>query len=272
MLRTVIFSPEDIGLVRGDPTTRRSFIDQVLVQVSPKLSQLKSNYDRVLKQRNALLKSAKHNGFGDASTLEIWDEQLTNFGSQLITERMRLIERITPGLQRLYESISNQKHEVSLELKSSIWGWSEDDDNDSSLKGVDESNLKTEFMQLLHNSRRQEIERGITLFGPHRDDIRISLNHYPAKTQASQGEAWSLALGLKLAVAQLYRGMDQTGDPVLLLDDVFSVLDNGRRSRLMSFVDDFEQVLVTSTSNSVDGITNWAKTVSIEAGQVVENV
>lgn len=271
VLRTVMFSPEDISLVRGEPTTRRSFIDQVLVQISPKLAQLKSNYDRVLKQRNALLKSARTNGFGDASTLEIWDEQLVEFGSQLIAERISLIETLLPKLQVLYEAISNQADSVDLEIQSTIWGWSEDEDSEDVSQNLTTENLKDQFASLLQGSRKLEVERGITLFGPHRDDIKISLNRHPAKTQASQGEAWSLALGLKLAVAQLYRGLDSTGDPVLLLDDVFSVLDNGRRSRLMSFVDDFEQVLVTSTSNSVDGITNWAQTITVEGGRAVVN-
>lgn len=271
IIRSVMFSPEDIELVRGDPSARRVFLDQVLVQISPKLALLKSNYDRVLKQRNALLKSARTNGVGDASTLDIWDEQLAEFGAQLIEERLSLITLLSPLVQDLYANLSGTEESVALELKSSIWGWSEDEEDPESESVVDKSGLKTQFLGVLGESRRLEIERGITLFGPHRDDLLITLNSQSAKTQASQGEAWSIALSLKLSVAQLFRGLDMTGDPVLLLDDVFSVLDQGRRNRLMQFVEDYEQVLVTSTSNSVEAITEWDQLVSIRGGAVVED-
>lgn len=267
-LRTVMFSPEDIDLVRGDPSERRSFLDQVLIQISPKLALLKTNYDRVLKQRNALLKSARANGLGDASTLEIWDDQLVEFGSELITARLGLIADITPRLQNLYAALSNKNDQIGLELKSSIWGWSEEEDDQEDATAERNTDLKSQFAAVIAKSRRREVDRGISLYGPHRDDLRISLNNQSAKTQGSQGEAWSLAIGLKLAVAQLYRELDFTGDPVLLLDDVFSVLDNGRRTRLMSFVNDYEQVLVTSTSNSVDEITDWVQTLSVNSGTV----
>lgn len=271
VLRTVMFSPEDIALVRGDPAERRTFLDDALVQMSPKQAILKTNYDRVLKQRNALLKSARANGLGDASTLEIWDEQLAEFGSLLITERLSLMNSIAPLIQNFYQALSGNSDSVQLEMKSTVWGWSEEDEDSGTQTPTPNNDLKNQFIQVLRESRRAELDRGISLYGPHRDDLRISLNSQPAKTQASQGEAWSLALGLKLAVAQLYRELDAAGDPVLLLDDVFSVLDNGRRARLMSFVNDYEQVLVTSTSNSVDEITNWAQTLEVNSGVVTTN-
>lgn len=271
IIRAVMFSPEDIEIVRRDPSDRRAFLDQVLVQISPKLATLKTNYERVLKQRNALLKTARSNGIGDASTLEIWDDQLAGFGSQLIFERLRLVASLKPTLAEMYREISGSSDEVSIEVRSSIWGWSEEDDVEGEAIPVDRkssADIKSDFLMVLAEARQRELDRGITLYGPHRDDLLIRLNGNPARTQASQGEAWSIALGLKLSVAHLYRSLDFTGDPVLLLDDVFSVLDQGRRSRLVAFVADYEQVLVTSATREVAPNLEWDQEITVRNGTV----
>ena len=269
ILRTVIFSPEDLQLVRGNPSDRRAFLDSNLVQTSSKIAQLKANYDRVLKQRNTLLKSARINGMGDASTLEIWDEQLVTLGAQLVELRVELVAKIQPLLQKLYRQLSGSDSAIRLEVKSSIFGWSEEDDEQAA-EEIDAGRIVAQFADVIRNSRKQEIDRGITLFGPHRDDLKITLDSQSAKHQASQGEAWSIALGLKLATAEIFRHIDLTGDPVLLLDDVFAVLDQGRRERLMSIVSGFEQVIVTSTfEQDFQGI-EWSQKLNVAAGRIEE--
>ena len=246
LIGTVIFAPEDLDLVRRDPSDRRDFMDQALFQLKPRLSGVKADYDRVLKQRNALLKSAKTVKNADLSTLDIWDDQLVNLGVEIILQRLDLLEKLSPLLSDFYQKLSGANEEIKLSLVSAI----DDDDQFTELP-----NKRDELSRLFHERlteiRSKELERGITLVGPHRDELLIQKDGLVARSHASQGEAWSIALGLKLSLATLIRENSNLGDPVLLLDDVFAVLDVGRRARLLEFVLGYEQVIVTAADKDM---------------------
>ena len=249
---SVVFAPEDIDIVKRDPSNRRSFIDQLLVQFSPRMSGVISDYERVLKQRNTLLKTARQTGAkGSAlSTLDAWDESLIKFGSEIIQSRLNLINRIKPLLTEAYQAIAISNNEPSILMKSSLLGAAVVDDfEEAELEylTLDELQKVPEiYREKLAAVRGKELERGITLIGPHRDDLVLMLGDLPAKGYASHGESWSYALALRLASAKLLAAESKTGDPVVILDDVFAELDAGRRDRLASLVADNEQVIITA--------------------------
>jgi DNA replication and repair protein RecF len=237
---SVVFAPEDLALVRGDPSGRRKFLDQLLVLRTPRLAGVISDYDRVLKQRNTLLKTARASGArgNQLSTLDIWDERLVEFGSEIIDERAKLVQLLGEPLRAAYRAVVNEDHGPALVASLSILGA----DEDAEFKMVAErmplvapdgvkSATNEIFRTALAGLRKRELERGITLAGPHRDDLVFMLNALPAKGYASHGESWSFALSLKLASAQLLRQDSASGDPVLILDDVFAELDLHRRAR-----------------------------------------
>jgi DNA replication and repair protein RecF len=261
LIGTVIFAPEDLDLVRRDPADRRGFMDQALFQLKPRLSGVKSDYDRVLKQRNALLKSAKTVKNADLSTLDIWDDQLVSLGVEIILQRLELIERLGPLLSDFYRKLSGADEEIKLSLVSAI----EDDDEFKDLPNNREE-LSSLFYERLAETRNRELDRGITLVGPHRDELLIQKDGLVARSHASQGEAWSLALGLKLSLATLIRENSNLGDPVLLLDDVFAVLDVGRRQRLLEFVLGYEQVIVTAADQGMAPKIDWAAIYKVQGG------
>jgi len=276
---SVLFAPEDLALVRGEPSIRRRFFDQLLVQRNPRFSGVIADYERVLKQRNTLLKSARASGLkeGRLGTLDIWDERLVALGSELIDARVDLINRLSAPLIAAYRSVAGDDHHPRLMPLLTIRGAHVDDvDGDSS--GEDEavtpsSGVVTEdaFRQALAAARRKELDRGLTLVGPHRDDVLFELNGLPAKGYASHGESWSFALALKLASAELLRHESSTGDPVLILDDVFAELDQARRRMLATAVAGYEQVLITAAVYDDVPEELTAHTVRIEAGAVVED-
>ena len=235
-ISTVIFAPEDLMLIRGEPSGRRKFMDDLIIQRTPRLAGVVSDYDRVLKQRNTLLKTAKVKDIdaGNLGTLDIWDERLIELGTEITAERTRLLRDLAGPLGQAYQAIAGSDHEVSIELKPSIEGTSS------------ASEYSEKFRALLESGRVQEIERGITLVGPHRDDVEFGLNNLPAKGYASHGETWSYALSLKLSAARLLRSESVLGDPILILDDVFAELDSARRERLAEAVADFEQTFITA--------------------------
>ena len=268
IVRSLIFSPEDLDLVRRDPQDRRSFMDQALVLLKPRLQGVKSDYERVLKQRNALLKSAKQTSKPELSTLDIWDDQLVALGSELILARLELIKELQPLLADFYRELSGTGEEVLLSLQSSISA--EDEEEPEAIETQDLAEIRTMFHVKLQSLRSRELERGITLAGPHRDELFISKAGLAARTQSSQGEAWSIALGLKLALAELIRIDSQSGDPVLILDDVFAVLDAGRRARLVKFVSGFEQVIITSADRDSAPDLDWDSELEVGQGGVIE--
>lgn len=260
VLQTVIFSPEDLDIVKRDPNHRRLFINELMISLRPSLSALLNDYERVLKQRNALLKSSRNTKNPDLSTLDIWDEQLIGSGSKLILERLRLISLLEPLLETNYAAISNQSGKTEISLISSITT-DVDGDNPDQLLAADLAQIENLFRNRLSEIKKQELERGITLVGPHRDDLMILLNSMNSRHFASQGEAWSIALALKLSASDLIKLDSVTGDAVLIMDDVFSVLDTGRRDRLTNLVSNNEQVLITAAvADDVPvfkGITNY---------------
>lgn len=280
----VVFAPEDLHLVRGDPGGRRRFLDQLLVLRTPRLAGVLADYDRVLKQRNSLLKSARASGLKGTqlNTLEIWDERLVAFGSEIIDERAELVRQLGEPLRAAYRAVVGADHGPTLSGALSILGA----DADGELTTVTPATGSTGaaripsiapgastgdvFRAALEGLRRKELERGITLAGPHRDDVIFSLNDLPAKGYASHGESWSFALSLKLASAELLRRDSTTGDPVVILDDVFAELDLQRRTRLAAAVTGFEQVLITAAVLEDVPEALVAHTIHIRGGAVVD--
>ena len=263
LIRTVTFAPEDLDLIRRDPSDRRAFMDSSLVQLKPRLAGVKSDYDRVLKQRNALLKSARSVKNPDLGTLDIWDDQLVALGTELTSERLSLVAQLEPLIKDFYAKLSASKEEVRLRLVSAVGA--EEGENFADIES-DAKAYSNDFYQRLETLRDREIERGITLAGPHRDELVIEKAGLLAKSHASQGEAWSLALGLKLALGSVSRKNSDLGDPILLLDDVFAVLDKGRRQRLLEFVTDYEQVFITAADQAMAPQLDWAAELSVSKG------
>lgn len=279
----VLFAPEDLQIVRGDPSARRRFADQLLVQMSPRMSGVLGDYDRVLKQRNALLKSARARGVrGEAlSTLDVWDDKLVALGTEIIRMRGQLAEELAGPLASAYASIAGADHRPEIEWSRSIEGFDPDAEDapttaDSAVSGptdiAGEGDVTAaRFRAALAAKRSAELERGITLVGPHRDDLLLRVRGLPVKGYASHGESWSVALGLRLASAELLRAQSLRGDPVLILDDVFAELDAGRRTRLASLAADYEQVIVTAAVEEDVPEALTARVVRVEAGTIVGN-
>lgn len=274
---SVLFAPEDLALVRGEPSGRRRFMDELLVLRSPRLSSVIADYERVLRQRNTLLKSARNSGLKgeQLSTLDIWDERLVALGSEIIQARSSLVEELSPEVSTAYGAIAGAEHAASLSSYLSILSSTPDDDDEDA--GATRSGIVTAaaageaFRAALVRLRRSELDRGVTLAGPHRDDLVLGLNGLPARGYASHGESWSFALALKLASAAVLRRESSTGDPVLMLDDVFAELDESRRGRLADAVADFEQVLITAAVRDDVPSGLAAHVVQIRAGAVVDD-
>jgi len=251
-LRTVLFAPEDLALVKGDPDGRRRFLDDLLVALAPRLAGTRADYDRVLRQRNALLKSAGANraarrSAGELPTLDVWDSHLATVGAELLHARLHLVRRLAPHVAQAYRQVSDAQGEAVIGYR-----WSLDGEPPAEVPRREE--LAAALQAAMAGLRRQEVERGVSLVGPHRDDLVLTLGGLPAKGYASHGESWSYALALRLASWYLLRGDGPDGpqppdpdtEPVLVLDDVFAELDAGRRSRLAELVSGAEQVLVTA--------------------------
>jgi DNA replication and repair protein RecF len=270
---SVLFAPEDLALVRGEPSGRRRFLDELLVLRSPRMSAVLADYDRVLRQRNTLLKSARSSGLREAqlSTLEVWDDRLIDLGTQIISARASLVAALTPEVARAYAAVAGDDHAASLSTWLSIRANAPDEDDPERVG--DEVPSPEEIAEIFRAAvgrlRRQELDRGVTLAGPHRDDLVLGLNGMPARGYASHGESWSFALALKLASAEVLRRESAAGDPVLVLDDVFAELDESRRGRLAAAVGDFEQVLITAAvlGDVPDALA--ARVVHIRSGEVV---
>ncbi|WP_370420023.1 DNA replication/repair protein RecF [Streptomyces sp. QH1-20] len=248
IVRTVLFAPEDLALVKGDPGERRRFLDELITARSPRMAGVRSDYERVLKQRNTLLKSAamarRHGGRGlDLSTLDIWDQHLARVGGELLAQRLDLITTLRPLADKAYEQLAPGGGPVAFDYRGPAGG-----------EGAHtREELYEVLLAALAESRKQEIERGVTLVGPHRDDLLLRLGQLPAKGYASHGESWSYALALRLASYELLRA--EGNEPILVLDDVFAELDARRRERLAELVAQGEQVLVTAAvDDDVPGV------------------
>jgi DNA replication and repair protein RecF len=272
--QVVLFAPEDLQIVRGDPSARRRFADQLLVQRAPRMSGVLGDYDRVLKQRTALLKSARARGVrGDAlSTLDVWDDKLVTLGTQVIQARLALAADLAAPLAAAYTAIAGADHHPEIEWALSIRGNDPDSDDPGTPAVVtaDIADIAAQFREALAARRTAELDRGLTLVGPHRDDLLLRIRGLPVKGYASHGESWSVALSLRLASAELLREESLLGDPVLILDDVFAELDTDRRARLAGLAGDYEQVVVTAAvEGDVPDILR-ARMVRVEAGRIVE--
>jgi DNA replication and repair protein RecF len=238
VVRATVFAPEDLGLVRGDPEERRRFLDTLATQRLPRYHGSRQDYDRILRQRNTLLRSAAGRLPATAlATLEVWDEKLASAGAELWAERLRLVAALTPRIERAYRRLADRDDAVDVAYVSSVAGAAEPD--------PDPAKLARALRERLVADRAREVERGITLSGPHRDDLTLSLRDLPARTHASHGEAWSLALALRLGSHWLLT--DEGEEPVLLLDDVFAELDRGRRQRVAEVALAAEQTVMTAS-------------------------
>ncbi|PWJ26996.1 DNA replication and repair protein RecF [Branchiibius hedensis] len=244
-LRTVLFAPEDLALVKGDPEQRRRFLDDLLVARQPRWSAARSDYDKILKQRNALLKSARTAPDRSAvlASLPAWNEHLATAGAHLLYARLRLLRDLAPHVAQAYDQVSAGAGGAHATYRSSLDPDIAEPIAAGQVPTVEELTAATHarFAQVA----QAEADRGLTLVGPHRDDVELELGDLPAKGYASHGESWSFALALRLAAYQLLRH-DLGTDPVLVLDDVFAELDTGRRERLAALIEDCEQVLVTA--------------------------
>ncbi|HEX4699047.1 MAG TPA: DNA replication/repair protein RecF [Actinomycetes bacterium] len=249
ILRAVLFAPEDLALVKGDPAERRRFLDELLVARTPRYAGVRADYDRVLKQRNALLKSgagrrpASSQGQVDLRTLEVWDSHLAAAGGELLAGRLDLVDALRPLIDKAYQSVSEagfaSSGPATVDYRSSVG-------EDVPLV-ADKDLLAAAMLERMAIERKAELDRGLSLVGPHRDELVLKLGPLPARGYASHGESWSFALALRLASYDLLRAeSDAGGEPVLVLDDVFAELDDHRRARLAGMVAGAEQVLVTA--------------------------
>ena len=268
--QTVLFAPEDLALVKGDPSSRRRFLDELLVSLMPRHAATRSDYDRVLKQRNALLKSARAGKFstGHEATLDVWDQHMARAGAELLHARLELVDRLQPHLKNAYAQLTDGSKEAAAVYRSTLQD-SLDDDGATSrpadsrpadgtaadeaapaedLRLLSVEQLTDRYIQAFAAARRKELERGISLVGPHRDELELVLGSAPAKGYASHGETWSMCLSLRLASYYVMLDDARTGGspPILILDDVFAELDVQRRRKLAAIVSGAEQVLVTA--------------------------
>lgn len=250
VVTTTLFAPEDLNLVRGEPAVRRNYLDDLLIQRRPRLAAVLSDYDKVLRQRNALLKSAnmalRHGyrteaGASALTTLDAWDAQLAHHGATIVAHRLKLLHELSPYVADNYHSLAPESRAATLHYQS-IPELSVENCGDTT--PPDEDFIEAALLAGLAAKREKEIDRGITLAGPHRDDVSLMLGVHPAKGFASQGETWSYALSLRLAAYDLMKAAGT--EPILLLDDVFSELDKYRREALATVVAHAEQTLITA--------------------------
>lgn len=239
VLRAVLFAPEDLALVRGDPGDRRRYLDDLAAVRRPRVAAIRADYDRVLRQRTALLKSASgarlRGDRGALDTLDVWDRQLAAHGAELMSARMTLVNELAPEVQKSYQLLAPASRPVAIAYRTGV---------EVEPDRLDVETLQAALLEKMAARRTAELERGVCLVGPHRDDLELLLGEQPAKGFASHGESWSVALALRLAGYELLRA--EGSDPVLLLDDVFAELDSARREALAAVAGAAEQVLVTA--------------------------
>jgi DNA replication and repair protein RecF len=244
VLRAVLFAPEDLALVRGDPSERRRYLDELATTRRPQVAAVRADYDKVLRQRTALLKTAsgaRHRGDRSVlDTLDVWDGHLAAHGAQLIAARVGLVNHLAAEVEKAYQLLAPASRPASIHYRSRVEVVEEE-----AARGNDSAEVfEAALLDALARRREAELERGVCLVGPHRDDLELRLGDQVAKGFASHGESWSMALALRLAAYELLR--TDGGDPVLLLDDVFAELDNARRQALANVAASAEQVLVTA--------------------------
>jgi DNA replication and repair protein RecF len=244
VLRAVLFAPEDLALVRGDPGERRRYLDELATTRRPRIAAVRADYDKVVRQRTALLKQAagaRHRGDRSVlDTLDVWDGHLAAHGGQLTAARVNLVNQLAPEVEKAYQLLAPASRPASIRYRSGVELVEQE-----AAAGTGSAELfEAALLDALARRRDAELERGVCLVGPHRDDLELRLGDQIAKGFASHGESWSMALALRLAAYELLRA--EGGDPVLLLDDVFAELDKARRQALAAVAASAEQVLVTA--------------------------
>jgi len=243
VLRAVLFAPEDLALVRGDPAERRRYLDDLATVRRPAIAAVRADYDRVLRQRTALLKSvsgARHRGDqGALDTLDVWDSRLAEHGAELMAARIDLVNELASEVEKACQLLAPGSRPASIAYRASLGG-----ERVGDVEGNDREFLEAALLAALSVRRDAELERGMCLVGPHRDDLELRLGDQPAKGFASHGESWSFAVALRLAAYELLRA--DGGEPVLLLDDVFAELDVARRRALATVAESAEQALLTA--------------------------
>ncbi|MEU7993037.1 DNA replication/repair protein RecF [Rothia amarae] len=248
IVSTVLFSPEDLQLIKGEPAYRRRFLDDLAVSLRPSVAAYRSDYERILRQRNTLLKSMRRGKTDESAlnTLRIWNEQLATTGAHLLQARLRVLAVVLPQIQRAYNELTDGSKNVTVSYESTIFPViSSTTLQQAALMSVND--LQETLLRGFAEKQSEELDRGVTLVGPHRDEIVLELGGIPARGFASHGETWSLALALRLGSWYVHRADDDSpgASPILILDDVFAELDSARRHRLGAIVAGAEQVLVT---------------------------
>lgn len=238
-MSVVMFAPEDTAIVRGEPADRRVFMDQLVVSASPSMSAVYQDFDRVVKQRNSLLKSLKLAASRDTSTLSVWNDKFVDIATQIIVARHRYLREVMPLATHNYGLLAANDVLDFRYVPSATPSVADTDLGDPGI-------VHELLTQGIVDKAREEIERGVSLVGPHRDDVDFTISGKLGRTHASQGETWSLALSLRLGTAQWLRQERSSGDPIIVLDDVFSELDKSRRERLVGLVGDYSQIIVTA--------------------------
>ena len=260
VVRTVVFAPEDLHLVREEPAVRRRFLDDLAVQMTPRLAGVRADHERVLAQRASLLKSARAARTPTRTlqaTLEVWDAQLATAAAELIAARVQVLRQLRPWVLARYESISLGQSEALTAYRSSLLEHEGGPEprpggqvEESETQLLDTERTAARLVKAMESLHAREIDRGVNLVGAHRDDLLLFLGGLPAKGYASHGEQWSLALALRLASYEVLRHDAQAfsgdGEPVLVLDDVFASLDGRRRQALVEVVGGAQQVLLTA--------------------------
>ena len=267
-VRSVLFAPEDLELVSGDPAARRSFLDRIMVQLRPRMVAVKSEYDRAARQRAALLKSAgaarRGGRSADAAALDVWDVQLARLGARITAARAEIVARLRPRVDEFYAKVSGGRGPAEIAYRASAGRLTErangagggpdfGEGTQEELRDVELNEIR--LISAMAERREEEIRRGVNLVGPHRDELELALGTLPARGYASHGESWSYALALKLASWRVLCGDEsgewaEGGEPVLILDDVFAELDARRRDRLARIVEEAEQAIVTAAVGS----------------------
>jgi DNA replication and repair protein RecF len=238
ILLSVTFAPEDLMLVKGDPSERRKFMDDSITQLIPSYAGVRADFEKCLKQRNALLKSAYGKTNADViHTLDVWDVQLAKTGAAVMYHRLKLVENMQGLVSDAYRNVSDDQHPLEISYVSNL----EIPEGELSIALIEST-----MLQALADKRNSELDRGVTLVGPHRDELQLMLRNLPVRGYASHGESWSCALALKLSLYELLKRSSRGGDPVLILDDVFAELDEIRRRKLVDLVKNNEQTIVTA--------------------------
>jgi DNA replication and repair protein RecF len=262
-IHVVFFAPEDLAIIRDDPEERRMFLDAIVTVLSPRMIGVFSDYERAVKQRNSLLKSLRHvaRPQRDLSTLAIWDEKIVALGTEITFTRLAAVTALREPLSLAYQSIAGRAQSTNIMLSSRI--------SETLRETSTRNEIGDKFATAMIGALDDDLERGTTSIGPHRDDVLFTLNELPVKGYASHGETWSFALSLKLATAELFRH-ESLGDPIVILDDVFAELDVARRDRLTNAVSGFEQVIITAAVKADVPDLAIARTFFVESGVVKE--